>query len=161
MIIVIFGVTGAGKTTIGRLLAAALGWTFYDADQFHSAANIQKLRHGTPLTDADRAPWLDSLRALIRNCLEAQQSAVLACSALKRAYRQHLKTSEEVKFVYLKADFRLIKERLRKRRGHFASPGLLRSQFDALEPPEGDAIEIEVDRSPEEIVERIRGELGI
>jgi gluconokinase len=161
MVIVIFGVTGVGKTTIGQLLAAKLGWTFYDADEFHSPANIEKLRRSIPLTDADRGPWLESLRALIRNCITAQQNAVLACSALKEAYRQHLKTSDEVKFVYLKADFSVIDERLRTRRGHFANPGLLRSQFNILEPPQGDAIEVEGDQRPEEIVEGIRGELSI
>lgn len=161
MVIILFGVTGAGKTTVGRLLAAALGWNFYDADQFHSPNNIDKMRRGIPLTDADRRPWLDSLRALITECIAAKQGAVLACSALKEAYRRHLKRSDDVKLFYLKADYELIEERLRNRSGHFMDPGLLQSQFDTLEPPLGDAIEIEAEGSPGEIVERIRSELQI
>ncbi len=161
MVIVLFGVTGAGKTTVGQLLAEELGWTFYDADQFHSASNVEKMRHGIPLTDADRWPWLETLRALIRQCIDERRSAVVACSALKEAYRQYLTTNDEVKFVYLRGDYALIEERLRKRRGHFVNPELLQSQFDTLEKPKGEALVIDVSQSPEKIVEEIRTELEI
>jgi gluconokinase len=161
MVIILFGVSGAGKTTIGRLLAADLGWKFYDGDQFHSASNIEKMRRGVALTDADRQPWLDSLRTLIMRCIAAKQDAVLACSALRETYRRYLRASSGVKLVYLKAAYSLIEERLRARHEHFMDPALLRSQFETLEPPQGDAVEIEAEGAPEELVARIRGALQI
>ncbi len=102
MIVIVFGVSGAGKTTVSKLLAQELGWPFYEADDFHSGVNIDKLRRGIPLTDEDRWPWLDSLRQLIKRSLEAGENAVLACSALKRVYRERLRVSNEVKFVFLR-----------------------------------------------------------
>ena len=110
MIVIVFGVSGAGKTTIGKLLAQKLGWRFYEADDFHSQANIEKMHRGVPLTDADRWPWLESLRQLIERSLEASENAVLACSALKRAYRERLRVSDEVKFVFLRGDYALIEK---------------------------------------------------
>jgi gluconokinase len=127
MIAIVFGVSGAGKTTIGKLLAQELGWRFYEADDFHSQANIDKLRRGIPLTDGDRWPWLERLRDLIKRCIEVGENAVLACSTLKRTYRQYLHISEEVKFVFLHGDYALIAKQLRQRRGHFMNPALLRS----------------------------------
>src|SRR6058998_2653193 len=161
MVVIIFGVSGAGKTTIGKLLADELGWRFYEADDFHSQANIEKMRRGIPLTDEDRWPWLDSLREQIKRCVEARQNAVLACSALKRAYREHLRVSEEVKFVFLRGDYAPIAKQLHRRRGHFMNLVLLRSQFADLEEPkpDEDVVTIELGRTPQEIVDEIKMKL--
>ncbi len=156
MIVIVFGVSGAGKTTIGKLLAEELGWRFYEADDFHSRANIEKMRSGLPLADEDRWPWLNLLREQITRSLAAKENAVLACSALKRAYRERLRVSDDVKFVFLRGNYALIERQLRRRRGHFMNPALLQSQFADLEEPEPDedAITIELGRSPEELVEK-------
>ena len=158
MIVIIFGVSGSGKTTVGKLLAKRLGWRFYEADDFHSQANVNKMRRGIALTDEDRWPWLVKLRKLIKRCVESDENAVMACSALKRAYRDRLRISAEVKFVFLRGDYALITEQLRRRRGHFMAPGLLRSQFADLEEPkpDEDVLTIELGRNPEEIVEEIK-----
>ncbi len=162
MIIILFGVAGSGKTTVGRLLAQQLVWEFYDADQFHSSANREKMQHNIPLTDKDRRPWLEQIRSLISTCLESATPAVLACSALKAAYRRQLHVNDEVRFVYLKGDFSLIHERLETRKGHFAGPELLQSQMDTLEePPAGEALVIDVSPAPGEIVQAVRKQLGI
>ena len=157
------GVSGAGKTTIGKLLAQELGWPFYEADDFHSQANIDKLHRGIPLTDADRWPWLESLRQLIKRSLETGDNAVLACSALKRAYRERLHVSDEVKFVFLRGDYALIEKQLRRRHGHFMNPELLRSQFADLEEPkpDEDMVTIELGRTPQELVEEIKTKLRL
>lgn len=136
MIVIIFGVSGAGKTTIGKLLAREVGWRFVEADDFHRAANIEKMRSGRPLTDEDRWPWLERLRKQIKRSLTTGENAVLACSALKRAYRDRLHVSEGVKFVFLRGDFALIEKQLRSRRRHFMDRDLLQSQFDDLEEPQ-------------------------
>lgn len=161
MVIVLFGVSGAGKTTVGELLAQQLGWTFYEGDMFHPESNIEKMRNGIPLTDEDRWPWLERLRQLIGTCLRQEKSAVVACSALKVAYRRYLHVNGEVKFVFLKGDFALIEQRMRKRRGHFMPLELLQSQFTALEEPLSEVIEVDVSRGPEELVREIRGRLEI
>src|SRR6266496_1430028 len=137
MIIVLMGVTGSGKTTIGKQLAAELGWKYYDADDFHSPANIEKMKHGVPLDDADRQPWLETLRNLISECLERSENCILACSALKEIYRSYLLISEHVRLVYLRGDHDLIQERLNERSGHYMNPKLLDSQFETLEEPQG------------------------
>jgi len=161
--IIVFGVSGAGKTTVGKLLAQELGWQFLEADDFHSAANIVKMRSGRPLTDEDRWPWLDRLRDQIEQLLSAGENAVLACSALKRAYRDRLRVSDEVKFVFLRGDYALVEKQLRSRRGHFMNAGLLQSQFDELEEPQADerAITVALGRAPEEIVEEIEAKLHL
>ena len=161
MIVIVFGVSGAGKTTIGKLLAEELGWRFYEADDFHSRANIEKMRSGLPLADEDRWPWLNLLREKITRSLTAKENAVLACSALKRAYRERSRVSDDVKFVFLRGNYALIERQLRRRRGHFMNPALLQSQFADLEEPEPDedAITIELGRSPEELVEQIKARL--
>ena len=163
MIVIVFGVSGAGKTTVGKLLAQELGWRFYEADDFHSQANIDKMRSGIPLTDEDRWPWLESLRQLIKRSLEAGENAALACSALKRAYRERLRISEEVKFVFLRGDYALIAKQLRRRRGHFMNPKLLRSQFADLEEPapDEDALTIVLGRTPQEFVKEIKTKLHL
>jgi len=163
VIVIVFGVSGAGKTTIGKLLAEEVGWRFYEADDFHSQANINKMQRGIPLTGQDRSPWLESLRQLIERSLEAGENAVLACSALKRAYRERLRISDEVKFVFLRGDYALIEKQLRRRHGHFMNPGLLRSQFADLEEPKPneDVITIELGRTPQELVEEIKAKLHL
>ena len=161
MIIILMGVSGSGKTTIGAQLAQALGWPFYDGDQFHPPANIAKMQRGMPLTDADRWPWLHALRAHIETCIQQGGSAVLACSALKQAYREYLVIDEtEVKLVYLKGDYDRIHERLAQRHGHFMPPGLLASQFAALEEPEQGVV-VDIGHPPETIVTLIRAHLGV
>ena len=117
MIIVIFGVSGAGKTTVGKMLAEQLGWRFLEADDFHPAANIEKMRNGHPLTDEDRWPWLDCWRKQIEQFLSAGENAVLACSALKRTYRDRLRVSDEVKFVFLRGDYVLVENNCAAVRG--------------------------------------------
>src|ERR1051325_11691600 len=128
MIIVIMGVTGSGKSTIGRLLASTLGWAFADADDFHSEANIQKMSHGIPLDDNDRRPWLQAIRCWIEAAMARDENGVIGCSALKQSYRETLHVSSEVRFVYLAADPALVEQRLRNRIGHFMKPTLIASQ---------------------------------
>jgi gluconokinase len=155
MIIVIIGVSGSGKTTVGQGVAEALGWGFSDADDFHSAANVRKMKSGIPLTDEDREPWLRALRAAIERWKRGEPGHVLACSALKASYRQILGQNDpDVKFVYLRGAFDLIARRLKERKSHFFDPALLRSQFDALETPE-DALVFDVSNKPEEIISSI------
>jgi len=163
VVIIICGVTGAGKTTIGQLLAQELGWEFYDADDFHSTANIAKMEARVPLTDEDREPWLDKLREFIKKCLLAGKNAVLACSALKKAYRDRLRVSEGVKFVFLRGSRKRIVDQLRRRRGHFMNPALLSSQFEDLEEPQPSehALSLELGRSPREPVELIKTKLKL
>lgn len=161
MILIVFGVSGAGKTTVGKLLARKLGWHFLEADDFHPSANVEKMRSGHPLADEDRWPWLERLREQIKRSLAAEENAVLACSALKRKYRDSLRVNSDVKFVFLRGDDALIAEQLRHRRGHFMNPDLLRSQFADLEEPEPDesVLTIELGRTPKELVEEIKAKL--
>jgi len=163
VILIIFGVSGAGKTTVGKLLARELGWSFIEADDFHPAANIEKMRSGHPLTDKDRWPWLEQLRQQIERSFSAGENAVLACSTLKRAYRDRLRVSDEVKFVFLSGDYALVEKQLRSRHGHFMNAALLQSQFDDLEEPKADenVLTIELGRTPEEIVESIKAKLNL
>jgi len=158
MIAIVMGVTGSGKTTVGRLLAEELGWEFADADDFHPPENIAKMSRGIPLNDEDRKPWLASLRAAIMNWSAEERSAVLACSALKKSYRLELEAGPEVRFVYLKGNMELIVRRLRERRGHFADEHILAGQFADLEEPEG-AIMVKIDQPVEQIVAEIRERL--
>jgi gluconokinase len=159
VIIVLMGVTGAGKTTVGRLLADDLGWRYFDADDFHSPENIEKMRRGVALDDRDRQPWLDSLRTVMREQLRKGEHAVLACSALKESYREKLKLDERVKFIYLKGEFELIQHRLALRHNHYMTTALLQSQFATLEEP-ADALTVNVSLPPHEIVQEIRNFVG-
>lgn len=163
MIVIICGVSSAGKTTVGKLLAHELGWHFYEADDFHSSGNIKKMRRGVPLMDEDRWPWLENLHELIKRRVEAGENAVLACSALKRAYRERLRVSDDVKLVFLRGEYALIREQLSHRRGHFMNPALLRSQFADLEEPEPDegVLTIELGWTPLELVEEIKAKLHL
>ena len=163
MIVIVFGVSGAGKTTIGKSLAEDLGWQFYEADDFHPRGNIEKMRNGLPLTDEDRWPWLEILREQITRSLAAKENAVVACSALKRRYREQLHVSDDVKFVFLRGDCALVEKQLRRRSGHFMHPALLKSQFADLEEPEPDenVLTIELGASPRELVKAIKIGLGL
>ncbi|MBD2214933.1 gluconokinase [Nostoc linckia FACHB-104] len=161
MIILVMGVSGSGKTTIGKLLADALHWTFSDADSFHSPENVEKMRSGIPLTEADRKPWLQDLQTAIKTWLQENQNVVLACSALKDSYRQFLLVdSNLVKIVYLKGSYELIQKRLQERQNHYMSATLLDSQFHTLEEPL-DTLYIDISESPQVIVQHIRTALGI
>jgi len=161
MIIIIMGVSGAGKTTIGKLLANSLDWEFSDADAFHSPENVEKMRCGIPLTEADRIPWLHDLQIAIKNWLQENKSMVLACSALKESYRQFLVVdSERIKLVYLKGSYELIQKRLQERHNHYMSEKLLDTQFNTLEEPL-DTVYIDVIETPQVIVQNIRTSLGI
>jgi gluconokinase len=160
MIVILMGVVGSGKTTVGRLLAAELGWEFADADDFHPPANVEKIRRGISLNDEDRDPWLDCLRDAIIGWSAERRNAVLACSALKQSYRLRLQTDPDVQFVYLKGSAELIASRLRARHGHFANESILTGQFADLEEP-GQALTVDIAHSPEEIVTEIRKALRL
>jgi len=153
------GVVGAGKTTVGSLLAQKLDWAFADADDFHPAVNVEKIRHGVALTDADRAPWLAALRDSILKWTAQGKNVVLACSALKQKYRDEL-CAPGVQFVYLEGDYELIRARLHDRHGHFATESILKSQLADLEKPE-DALTVEIDQTPEAIVQEIIDKLKL
>ena len=160
-VLIVMGVEGSGKTTVGRLLAQQLDREFRDADEFHSAPAKSKMAAGIPLTDEDRKPWLEALRQLVANHLGIGRPLVLACSALKASYRDRLAVNPaKVVFVWLRGDIELIRQRLQKRCGHFAGVGLLASQFEALEEPKG-AVIVDIADTPERIVASIRSALGL
>jgi len=161
MVVVLIGVAGSGKSTVGRMLAARARWDFHDADDLHRPQNREKMRRGIALSDADRLPWLGAVRDLIRRCLAEERAAVIACSALKQSYRDLLMVdADRVKFVYLKGSPALIGQRLARRTGHFFDRQLLQSQFDTLEEP-ADAIVVDIAAPPEKIAEKIRSRLGL
>lgn len=156
MILIIMGVSGSGKSTIGQSLASALGWSFYDGDDFHPAANVEKMANGIALTDADRAGWLAALAQLISQLNDDEKSGLIACSALKQRYREILQQGlSNVQFVYLKGSYDLILQRLQARKSHFMRPELLQSQFDAMEEP-GQALIVDIDQPPAAIIQQIR-----
>jgi gluconokinase len=159
MVILVMGVTGAGKTTVGKPLARRLGWTFLDADDFHSSANLEKMHRGIPLTEADRGPWLVAIHdELLRRSLEGQ-NIVLACSALKQVYRDTLSSGLTLKIVFLRGTAGELHRNLAARHDHFAGEDLVPSQLATLEEP-ADALVEEISVPPEEIVERICSRLG-
>ena len=138
-VVLVMGVSGSGKTTVGTMLAERLGWTYAEADSFHPPANVEKMHAGHPLTDADRMPWLDAIGAFIDRTTAAGQPAVVTCSALKRAYRDRLRAGRtHVTVIYLDADVETVRARLAGREGHFFPPELLASQFRDLEVPAAD-----------------------
>jgi carbohydrate kinase (thermoresistant glucokinase family) len=154
--IIIMGVAGSGKTTIGQKLASSLGWPFRDADEFHPPENIAKMSAGTPLTDADRAPWLTAIRAYIDHSLARGESVVVTCSALREDYRQALVTHpDRVKLIHLAGDYSLILQRLAQREGHFMKPEMLKSQFATLESPR-DALVLDIAQAPDALVAEIK-----
>jgi gluconokinase len=160
-VVVVMGVSGSGKTTVGRRLAGELGWEFFDGDDLHPPENVRKMASGVPLDDGDREPWLRQIRALVDRRCKSDQPAVVACSALKRRYREVLLGGTAgVALVYLRGSREILAERLRGRSGHFMPPGLLDSQLDALEEPR-QALTVDVSLSPSEIVRVVESELGL
>jgi gluconokinase len=161
MVVIVMGVTGAGKTTVGRALAEALGCEFHDGDELHSEENKRKMHLGIALDDVDRRPWLGAIRKLIQGMLRGGRSGVVACSALKQSYRDEIVVDpDSVKVVYLEGSKDVIAQRLRGRAGHFMNPDLLQSQIDTLEEPR-DAIVVDISGAPEAIVSEIRSRIGV
>ena len=160
MVILVMGVSGSGKTTIGQKLSAQLNWPFVDGDSLHSATNVAKMAAGIPLSDEDRAPWLQSIHDVMEGWLMQHESGIIASSALKEKYRQILITSPEIKLVYLRGSYDLIYSRMQHRPGHYMKPEMLQSQFAALEEPM-DAIVVDIAAPAEEIVANIRQKLAI
>lgn len=162
MVVILMGVSGAGKTFIGKRLAAELHWSFYEGDDYHPQSNVAKMSRGMALTDADRAPWLDALHELIVELRAKDEAAILTCSALKRAYRDRLVGGRnDVRIVYLRGSYELIQQRLKDRRGHFMKADLLASQFEVLEAPDAseDVLTVDISQKPKTIVETIKHEL--
>ena len=161
MIVILMGVSGVGKTTIGQVLSDKLGWALFDADEFHSPASIEKMRNGIPLQDADRWPWLDRMNALLVEKEGRGESVLLACSALKQVYRDRLaKGTADLRWIYLKGSVDLIRKRLEARKGHYMKAGLLESQFATLEEP-GNALGVDINDMPDAIADFILRRLQI
>lgn len=160
--ILLMGVSGCGKTTIGWRLAEITGWPFFDGDDFHPEENVRKMASGTPLTDPDRLPWLQNLHQLIADSLTSGQSLIVACSALKESYRDILAAGieDQVSLVYLKGDFDLIYQRLKDRSGHYMKPGMLESQFQVLEEPQ-DALVIDISTPIDNVVRELGTALNL
>lgn len=163
-VVIVMGVSGSGKSTVGALLASRLGWVFADADQFHPPANIEKMSNGIPLTDEDRWPWLEAMAAWIDETRHAKGHGVIACSALKRSYRDVLiGDRRDVRLVYLKGEEGLIAGRMAERHGHFMPGSLLQSQFKTLEEPGADEnpIVVSIEPPPDEIVDSILSAMNV
>jgi gluconokinase len=162
MVIIVMGVTGAGKTTVGTALAAELGWRFVEGDQLHPPANVAKMRAGIALADADRAPWLAAVHAIVTRAIDRREHVVVACSALKERYRESLRGSlHGVRFVLLRVSEEVAVARAAGRTGHFAGPGLVPSQFAALEAPSADTLTVDATPTPNRIVGIIRAAFGV
>jgi gluconokinase len=159
MVALLMGTTGAGKTTVGTLLAQKLGWKFLDADDFHSPENVEKMRSGIPLTDADRAPWLAAIHAELVRQSAATRNVVLGCSALKQKYRDVLARDIDLRLVYLKGSYDTMRQHIEARHGHFAGESILAAQFADLEEPR-DAIIVDVRKTPEIIVKELQRAFG-
>jgi gluconokinase len=160
MVILVMGVTGAGKTTVGKLLAPRLGCQFLDADDFHPPENIEKMKHGIPLTDADREPWLAAIHQALVDYAAKNQNVVLACSALKQKYREKLAAGLDMRICYLKGSFQEISSHIGHRTGHFAGEAILAGQFADLEEPDG-AVVLDANATPEENVREALSKLNL
>jgi gluconokinase len=160
MIILVMGTTGAGKTTVGKLLAARLRWTFLDADDFHPPANIEKMKHGIPLTDEDRFPWLERIHAELLRLTLSGKNAVLACSALKQSYRDQLSAALDMRIAYLRGTYEDMRRHIESRHGHFAGEAILAGQFADLEEPKN-ALLLDVSHSTEQLVTAIIANLHL
>ena len=161
MLIIITGVSGVGKTTIGKLLSENMGWTFYEGDAYHTDVNLAKMRNGTPLTDDDRWPWHDALRTKISEIVLHEKDAVLSCSALKESYRMRLGSGlKDIVFVYLRGDYQLVRNRISARVGHFMSADLLVSQYSDLEEPQNGII-VDAALEPMEIINYLKRALSL
>ena len=154
MVILVMGTTGAGKSTVGKLLAARLDWAFLDADDFHPAANIEKMKHGIPLTDADRLPWLANIHVELLRLSQAKQEVVLACSALKQSYRDQLSAGLDFRVVYLRGTYDQMRRHIEARHGHFAGESILAGQFADLEEPK-EALVLDVSHSAEQLAAEV------
>lgn len=166
MVLILMGVSGSGKTTVGRQLADEFGWPFYEGDDFHSDASVEKMSRGVPLDDADRKSWLEKIHDLAARRIEDGRSAVVACSALKQKYRATIRGDhgERVQFVYLKGSFDLIKQRLKERTNHYMPASLLKSQFKAMQEPDAEeegVVEVNIAQPPPAIAEDIRDALAL
>lgn len=158
-VVVLMGVSGSGKTTVGVKLAQRLGWPYFDADDFHPPENVAKMRSGTPLQDADRWPWLDKLNALLHEHVARGENVLLGCSALKQVYRDRIADGlTDVRWVYLQGDFELIRQRLEQRKGHYMPASLLKSQFETLEEPR-DALVVDIHPNVDAVCEKIESDL--
>ncbi len=156
------GVSGCGKSTVGEALAALMDWEYHEGDAYHPPENVAKMARGEPLNDDDRAPWLTALRVAIEQMLENDSSGVVACSALKEAYRERLLIDHpDVHFVYLHGDFDTIYNRMKARAGHYMKAAMLQSQFDALEPPGKEALRLDVTQPPDVLVAAVSEALGL
>lgn len=154
MIFIVMGVSGSGKSTVGKAISEKLSIKFFEGDEYHPAENVEKMKTGTPLNDEDRLPWLMCLKKIIEEALAKKESIVISCSALKQAYRNILKVNDEVKFIYLKGSYDMIEQRMKARTNHFFKPGLLKSQFDALEEPV-DALNVDISDSTGAVVAEV------
>jgi gluconokinase len=161
MLILLVGTTGSGKTTIGTLLARQLGWRFIEADDYHPQANIEKIRSGRHLTDADRVAWLDGLRGALDDAIANHEDTIAVASALTEEHRRRLRVGDGVTLVYLKGDPDLIRQRVHNRRGHFAGEAILADQFARLEEPTNADAVVDISQTPEEIVADIRHQLKL
>jgi gluconokinase len=160
MVILLMGTTGAGKTTVGKLLAARLHWTWIDADDLHPPSNIEKMRQGIPLTDIDRLPWLEKIHAELLRLGPAGTNVVLACSALKQSYRELLSAGLDLRLVYLQGTYDAMRHHIESRRGHFAGESILAGQFADLEEPPN-ALVLDVTHTPEELATEILSKLHL
>ncbi len=161
MVLILMGPMGCGKTTVGKMLAEKLGWSFYDGDDFHPQKNVEKMRAGIALTDEDRKLWLEKLHTNIQRWLRDKQDSILACSALKQAYREFLGVDQDtVKTVYLKGSYELLRRRIEERRHPYMDKNLLRSQLDALEEPK-DGLTVDISAFPEIVVRTIINYLNL
>jgi carbohydrate kinase (thermoresistant glucokinase family) len=161
MVLILMGAMGCGKTTIGKMLAEKLGWSFYDGDDFHPKKNVEKMRAGVALTDEDRKLWLKKLHANIQHWLKDKQNSILACSALKQAYRDILGVNQNtVRTVYLKGSYELLRKRIEERQHPYMDKNLLRSQLDTLQEPK-DGLTVDISATPEIVVSTIINNLNL